>query len=240
MVNYAKGFVFGLMLLSISPFIRSAVSQEKNRVHLFFGVYTQHYGLTQALENYDVKISNAKSNGVVDFPSDADIALTKMMILSDVSGAEFSQEQTDKIKTYVQNGGKLLVLGGPFTLGVGRLDKFGLDAILPVYLNTFDLKWENSGAVFTKEVNNYITENLDLSANPKVYWIHAVSDTLRGANSQIIMKAGAYPLLISGVSGTGKVFVFTGTPMGNPEEGDVPFWTWQGWQDIVRRIAEIQ
>ncbi len=238
MLKYGKRLIMILLLLSISPVIRTVFPREKSRVQLFFGVYTQHYGLTQALSDYDVKISNAKSNGVVDFPKDSDIAVTKLIILSDVSGAEFNQEQTEKIKGYVENGGRLLVLGGPFTLGIGQLDKHGLDKILPVYLEPFDLKWEKEGEVFGRGVKSEITEGIDLSAKPKVYWIHSIPEKLPVENAEILLNAGKYPLLISGSYGKGRVFVFTGTPMGNPKEGDVPFWEWDGWMKIIRKIAE--
>jgi uncharacterized membrane protein len=208
---------------------------SKGNVILFFGVYTQWYGLEKALADYDVRVSNAHSKGVEYFPAPEELTATKLVILSDVGGGEFSEEQVQQLASYVEHGGHVFVLGGPFTLGLGRLHECGLAAILPVSLAPFDLKWEKKGAAFSRTGEHALAEGIDLDARPKVYWIHNV---VPKEEAEIILRAGKHPLLVSGKYGKGSVTVFTGTPMGVPASGDTPFWKWSQWPKLMQRIAE--
>ena len=56
------------------------------------------HNLKQTFKDNDVKIYNAHSKGLKSFPSAAELATSKLIILSDVSGGEFSQTQMNQIK----------------------------------------------------------------------------------------------------------------------------------------------
>jgi uncharacterized membrane protein len=233
MINKLHWF-FILLLLNSTVIGLSAAPTQKG-ILIFFGVYTQHYKLKQAFKGNDVKVYNAHSKGLKSFPSAAELAKSKLIILSDVSGGEFNQAQMNQIKKCVKDGANLLILGGPFTLGLGKFAKYGLDKILPVDLKPRDLKWEKQGLAFEKTGQNALVKNIDLNAKPKVYWLHSVTPK---QDAKVILKANQYPLLIQGKSGKGKVIVFTGTPMGIPAKGDVPFWKWAGWPKLIRQIVK--
>jgi len=46
------------------------------------------------------------------------------------------------------------------------------------------------------------------------------------------LRAGDRPLLVCGTAGKGRVAVFAGTVSGPAAEGEVPFWTWDGWPTV--------
>ena len=239
MSKIARAGLVGLALVFSAAASEESASKGKRsgkgKVLVFYGVYTQHYRLDEALARYDLKISNAHSRRADHFPPPRELLATKLIILSDVSGGEFTLDWVRQIKSYVKEGGSLLVLGGPFTLGLGRFAEQGIAEVLPVELEAFDLKWEKDGVAFDRAAEHPAVRGLDLHKRPMVYWIHRVRPK---KNAQVVLKAGSYPLLVAGVYGKGKVMVFTGTPMGRPAGDHVPFWEWDGWTGLVQRIAD--
>lgn len=223
-----------LTVLTPTALCAAGEATGKDKAVLFFGVYTQCYKFDQSLSNYDLKISNAHSQRVQDFPSVKDLFQAKLIILSDVNGSEFTESQIKLMKSFVERGGGLLVMGGPFTLGVGQLQEQGLAEILPVELAPFDLKWEKQGKPFSKTADSALLQGVDLSRNPVVSWIHKVKPK---EGTQVVLSAGDYPLLVGGAYGKGKVMVFTGTPMGLPPQGQTPFWEWDGWPKLMQNVA---
>ena len=237
MSKIARAGLVGLALaFSVAASEESASKDKRSgKVLVFYGVYTQHYLLDRALARYDLKISNAHSRQAEYFPPPRELLATKLIILSDVSGGELTPDWVRQIKSYVKGGGSLLVLGGPFTLGLGRFAEKGLAEILPVELEAFDLKWEKGGVAFDRAAEHPAVKGLDLHKRPTVYWIHRVRPK---KTAQVVLRAGPYPLLVAGVYGKGRVIVFTGTPMGRPAEDHVPFWEWDGWTGLVQRAAD--
>jgi len=235
----ARAGLVGLAVVFSAATAEASASKDKRsgkeKVLVFYGVYTQHYLLHKALARYDLKISNAHSQGAEYFPPPKELLATKLIILSDVSGGEFTADWVRQIESYVKDGGSLLVLGGPFTLGLGRFAENGLAEILPVELAAFDLKWEKRGVAFDGAADHPAVKGLDLDKRPMVYWIHRVRPK---KNAQVVLEAGPYPLLVAGAYGKGKVIVFTGTPMGLPAEGQLPFWKWDGWPGLVKCVAD--
>ena len=88
-----------------------------------YGVYSNAYHFDAALQDYILHIANAQSDGVKDLPAERELLGQPLLILSDVSGAEFTDAQISLLKLDVERGGGLLVTGGPFSLGVVRSRK---------------------------------------------------------------------------------------------------------------------
>lgn len=207
----------------------------KDKVLVFFGVYTQWYRLDKALADAELTVSNAHSQRAEYFPAPKDLLATKLVILSDCSGREFTEAWARQLKAYVERGGSLLVLGGPFTLGVGRLEEVGLADLLPVELEKFDLKWEKAGLPLRQAADHPILKGVPLAERPMVYWIHRVKPK---ADAQVILAAGDYPCLVAGRVGQGRVVVFAGTPLGLAGQGHRPFWEWDGWLILVKNLGQ--
>jgi len=213
----------------------NAPALARPRAVIFFGTYTQWYKFDVAFPEFDLKIANAHSERVQDFPSVKTLFNSRFIVMSDINGGEFSEGQIQQIKTYVEQGGGAFFLGGPFTYGLGQLKEKGLAALLPVEeLQPFDLKWEKSGISFSPVAEHKIVKGLDFGKQPTVWWIHRLKPR---ADAQVVMKAGDYPALILGRCGKGKIAVFTGTPMGQPGQGQAPFWEWEGWLKLLQNTA---
>ena len=228
------------IIVAISFLLAFAMPAEcedapRKKVVLVFGVYTQWYEFDKVLASCEVRICNAHSKGVENFPDAHDLGASRLLILSDVSGSEFSNAQVKQMKEHIKQGGNLLVMGGPFTLGLGDFDDKGITEMLPVELEVFDLKWEKSGQPLEKAVKHPVFKDMDFAARPMVYWIHQVKPTKEAV---VLMKAGDRPCLVVGTYGKGKVAVFTGTPMGLPGEKQLPFWEWDGWTILMSNLAQ--
>jgi len=228
--------------LSASPLRAAAEAKSvatpgarKDSVILFFGVYTQWYRLDAALPDCALKIANAHSERVRDFPSVKELFKAQLVILSNVHGREFSESQVKLLKAYVRKGGGLFVLGGPFTYGLGEMVEKGIAELLPVdKLEPFDLKWEKEGKTLAGAGEHVVLQGVDLGAAPRVYWVHRLTPK---SDARVVMKADDYPALILGKCGKGKVAAFAGAPLGRPGPGQTPFWQWDGWLTLVRNTA---
>lgn len=214
---------------------KSTSAPTKDKIIVFYGAYTKWYGLDTVLKDYDLIISNAHSvDGVSIFPSVEERNQTRLIILSDVSGGEFTPEQIQQIHSFVNQGGSVLVLGGPFTFGLGKFSETEFSKFIPVSLTPFDLKGGKEGLSFSLTGKNTPFDKLDFSTHPKTYWIHQVKP-VEGAS--VFIKAGKYPLLISKKYGEGTIWAFTGTPLGIPAENDLPFWKWKDFPKLIQIIA---
>ena len=210
------------------------IPDDKHQAIVFFGVYTQWYKFAEALPQHTLKICNADSRRVQDFPSVKELFQARLIILSDVSGREFSDSQLKQLKSYVERGGSLLVMGGPFTLGLGGFEENALGEMLPVRLAPFDLKWEKAGKPITASKEHALLKGVSFEQKPLLFWVHDVKPKDAAA---VVLVAGDHPVLITGHYGKGAVAVFAGTPMGSPAQGQTPFWVWNDWPKLIANLA---
>jgi uncharacterized membrane protein len=49
----------------------------------------------------------------------------------------------------------------------------------------------------------------------------------------LLSGEGGEPLLVAGSYGKGRVVVFTGTVLGQPADGQIPFWKSNAWPEIL-------
>ena len=209
----------------------SATVAKERRVLLFYGIYTQWYKLEDALKGWDVKVSNARPAKAEYLPPAAEIAKYSLVILSDVTAESLPASVIRRIEGYVKKGGSLLVLGGPYAYGHGRYGEKGLEIMLPVEGHAFDLIWDKAGVPFRRTKEHAILKGVDLGASPMVYWHHQVKVKKGG---QLLLAAGDYdPLLVVQPYGAGKVVCFLGSPLGEPPTGQMPFWEWAGWPNLL-------
>ena len=139
----------------------------------------------------------------------------------------YSSHVTRKIlRDFVADGGRLVILGGEFTLGQGNFQGTYLEEMLPVTLSGLH------------EVSPCTPSLLGMKANipfsdlPELYWRHDVA-ARTGAES--LAFAGASPVAVRGHYGNGVVVVFAGTVLGS---GDNPFWTCESWSALLSQIVK--
>lgn len=205
-------------------------------VLLYFGLYTQWYGIDRVLDPDLLRTVNAKSDGAEFIPTEKEISVFDVVVMSDVNHASIKDSGLAVIDSFVKKGGGLLVLGGPFTYGEGKYDGSIFPDMLPVKTTGhFDLKWNKAGLPFAKVGKHVILQDVDLSAQPRVYWIH---ESKPKKNSVVVLRAGPMPLLVLEKRGKGKIATFLGTPMGLAPEGQLPFWQWKNWDKLMRNTLE--
>ncbi|MBA7548621.1 hypothetical protein ES705_41085 [subsurface metagenome] len=213
----------------------SSESQKPINVLLYFGLYTQWYGIDRALEpvqGHVLRTVNAKSDGADFIPNKKQISAFDVVVMSDVNHASIKDSGLGVIDSFVKKGGGLLVLGGPFTYGEGKYDGSIFPDMLPVKTTGhFDLKWKKTGLPFSRVRKHVILQDVDLSPEPRVYWIH---ESKPKANSVVVLRAGSMPLLVLQTRGKGRIATFLGTPMGMAAEGQLPFWEWKDWDKLMR------
>ncbi|MHB9133469.1 MAG: LamG domain-containing protein [Armatimonadota bacterium] len=133
---------------------------------------------------------------------------------------------------FVEDGGRLVFLGGPNALGQGGLTGTCLEEILP-----FTLKGpEGHNGVVRCETPLL----LGLKAGkpwpdkPALFWRHEVK-----------LKPGAFPVAYAGATpiaartayGKGLVVTFAGTVLGTPPAGVKPFWQTTSWWNLLGQLV---
>jgi uncharacterized membrane protein len=212
-----------------------AAGESSLNVLLYFGLYTQWYRMEEALKpvaGHALRTLNARSDGADPIPDADGIAAFDIVVMSDVSHGSIQDAGLTAIDSFVREGGGLLVLGGPLTYGEGKYEESIFPRLLPVEgIGRFDLKWEKAGLPLSAGKDHAILKGVDLSAEPFVFWIHEARPNSEGS---VILEAGDRPLLVVGHHGKGRVAAFLGTPMGTAGEGQLAFWQWEGWPQLLR------
>ena len=82
---------------------------------------------------------------------------------------------------------------------------------------------------------NKIISGLSWEEKVCVFYYHEV---VPKKDTKVLLQVENNPLLVVQESSKGKIIVFTGTPLGLPEEGEIPFWEWKDWTTLMKRIIE--
>lgn len=211
-----------------------------------FGLFTQILNLDDALAGWqaagghpaEFTFVNCPPDGVEKFPSTYDELFSyHVVVLSDVNYKALGDISLEMLCDYVQQGGKLLVAGGPYALGNGEFEGTRFLEVLPVKLaGPFDLKWAGKGQswdLVAAKAGAPLLAGLSFAQRPKVFWRHASTPN---KDSDTVLTAGGQPVLILGRYGKGKVAVLTLSPTGEGQAGETPWWAWDGWFPLVRNI----
>jgi len=219
--------------------------KNKFRCLVVFGLYTQILNIDDALEGWthngnkpEFTWANCPPNAIETFPGTYDELFTyNTIVLSDVNYKAIGDIGFEMICDYVEQGGSLLVTGGPYAFGNGEFEGTRFLDVLPVRLSgPFDLKWAGKGkswALKPADSTHPILKGISFAQNPRVFWHHFVTPK---EGAEVVLKAGEKPLLILGRYGKGKVAVLTLSPTGVAAEGEVAWWDWEGWFPLVKNI----
>lgn len=205
---------------------------------LFYGVYTQCYQFDKILDGWAVKTANSPPKRVKYLPPASTIHDYSLIVLSDVPATALPASTSRRIAGYVEAGGNLLVMGGPYAYGQGGFQNSSLDPLLPVYSSSFDLKQRQGGVPVHVNKRHPATDGIDLGNDPRVFWLHQCP-LKEDKNVEVLLTAGEYDtLLVSRPYGKGRVLSFLGAPLGEPTQGQTPFWEWEGWVPLMRNTVE--
>jgi uncharacterized membrane protein len=212
-----------------------------------FGLYTHILRLDDALADWryrgkhavEFTWANCPPNAVEGFPATYEELFSyHTIVLSDVNYRALGDKAFEMLCDDVEQGGALLVVGGPYALGNGEFKDTRFLELLPVKLQgPFDLKWAGRGKSWDLVPANAagaLLRGVFFNPPPKVFWHHFVT-AKEGA--QVHLTAGGQPALVTGVYGRGRVAVLTLSPTGKSGTGETAWWDWQGWFPLLRNTV---
>ena len=220
---------------------------KRFRCLVVFGLYTHILNLDVAVDGWkhpdvDTPIeftwANCPPNGVETFPGTYDeLFQYDLVVLSDVNYRALGDVAMEMVCDYVEQGGSLLVVGGPYAFGNGEFQGSRFLDVLPVRLRgPFDLKWAGKGKswkLVSEQPEHPLLKGVKFDQMPRVFWHHFVTPK---SNASVVLKAGSEPTLILGRYGEGRVATLTLSPTGLAGKGEVAWWDWKGWFPLVRNL----
>jgi uncharacterized membrane protein len=216
------------------------------RVLVVFGLYTHILNLDDALAGWksrggaapEFTWANCPPNAIETFPGSYDeLFAYDAVVLSDVNFKAIGATGFEMLCDYAEQGGRLLVTGGPYALGNGEFEETRFLEVLPVTLSgPFDLKWAGKGQsweLLPADPRSPLLAGVSFEPKPKVFWHHVVTPK---AGASVVLQAGDSPVLILGGYGKGKVALLTLSPTGKEAEGEIAWWNWNGWFPLLRNV----
>jgi hypothetical protein len=136
------------------------------------------------------------------------------------------------LRDFVADGGRLVVLGGPMTLGQGGLTGTCLEEMLPFILN----KPQGGNEVVPCDKPLLLGERpgQPWPDNPALFWRHRV--TLKPGATAVAF-AGDLPIAARADYNKGLVAVFAGTVLGAAPADATPFWQTASWTGLLQKLA---
>ena len=143
----------------------------------------------------------------------------------------------DRMCDDVRQGARLVILGGPFTLGKGCFQGTSLEDVLPVELGG---PWEVVKAARPlplRTADSSLSTLLDGQDPPVVFYYHQVKPR---KDARVVAYAGDRPVMFERSCGRGRVVVFAGTPLGKSTEQHRGFWEWPRWPEFVVSASGLE
>ncbi|MBB76879.1 MAG: hypothetical protein CMJ75_20430 [Planctomycetaceae bacterium] len=220
---------------------------QRFRCLVVFGLYTHMLNLDDAVDGWkhrhvdrpvEFTWANCPPNGVETFPGTYDeLFQYDLVVLSDVNYRALGDVALEMVCDYVEQGGSLLVAGGPYAFGNGEFQGSRFLDVLPVRLRgPFDLKWAGKGKswkLVSEQPEHPLLKGVGFGQMPRVFWHHFVTPK---SSASVVLKAGPEPTLILGRYGKGRVATLTLSPTGLAGKGEVAWWNWKGWFPLVRNL----
>jgi hypothetical protein len=181
---------------------------------------------------YNVEGQFKECTGVYGLPEKyEDLYNYDAVVMSDTSPPG-KLEVRQMLNDFVNDGGRLVVLGGPWSLGQGTFPGTILEKILP---------FEISKVQTTKEIIPCdpplllgTKQGTPDDEKPSLFWRHQVPLKQGG---EVLAYAGDIPVAASTKSGKGSVAVFAGTVLGEEKKGELPFWKSKFWPSLLNRMV---
>ena len=212
-----------------------------------FGLYTHILNIDDALAGWKHKgqfsseftWANCPPNAIETFLGTyLELFSYNTVVLSDANYKAIGDIGFEMLCDYIEQGGNLLVTGGPYALGNGEFEGTRFLDVLPVTLSgPFDLTWAGKGKSWPLAApagaSHPVLNGVSFAQNPRVFWHHFVTPR---KDAMVVLKAGDQPALVLGRYGKGKVAVLTLSPTGEGAPGETEWWKWDGWFPLVRSI----
>ena len=134
------------------------------------------------------------------------------------------------LKDFVEDGGRLVILGGICTLGCGGMKGTYLEEMLPFALG-------GPSEIVSSELPLVLglKNNVPYSDRPAVFWRHNIP--LR-PGAEVLSFAGPNPIAARRTVGKGSVVVFAGTVLGERTDQTKPFWECNSWATMLKKMIQ--
>lgn len=218
---------------------------------LFRGIAFDYYNISGILQSSGIKLQNIRNYDLTlwrssytaenpfkydKLPGNNSIRHAKTIVMIDAPCGPRGALPDFILKDIVQrveDGARLVIFGGLFTLDKGEFWGTPLAEILPVEIPKTAWQVKGSAEPLTIEPVDSQFSKIDWSAKPCVYYYH---DLTLKKDASVLLRAGGKPLLVSGKYGKGEVVVFLGTVCGPASEPPPAFWKWKNWPALAAEI----
>jgi uncharacterized membrane protein len=171
---------------------------------------------------YQVSTMDIPGRTVSDFPKDAnELSKYALVVLSNVNPRAVGFQGRGLLQDWVEQGGTLIVTGGPCSFGKGQTRGTTLEDLYPVEVKPDDLI--DGGPIQPGEAPPASCPPYAGQAGS--YLIH---QTTAKPGAKVVLKCNGHPLLAYRKVGSGTVVVFTGTGL-ETEQKVQPFWSEPAW-----------
>ena len=203
------------------PGLRVPKGNEPQRVLLVKGLYWKQY-------NVDKFVPCTAS---YELPKKyEDIYANDVVVLCNVDFKSGGFESRKMLKDFVEDGGRLVILGGICTLGCGGMKGTYLEEMLP-----FVLKGPSEIVSSELPLLLGLKKDVPYSDRPALFWRHDIS--LR-QGAKVLSFAGPNPIAAHRVVGKGSVVVFAGTVLGEGTDQTKPFWECSSWAKMLKNMIQ--
>ena len=163
------------------------------------------------------------------------MAAYDLVVLADTEARTLRPNMRQWLAAFVQRGGRLLLLGGPYAFGRGGWADDELTAdLLPVTLHRNDLDFAGKMKPVKLVPTGKPAAGLDYRAEPLVVWQHN-AEAKPGVT--VVATAGGKPAIAYGDCGKGKVAVVLVAPLGEVPPGATAFWDWSDWPSLMQGLV---
>jgi hypothetical protein len=181
---------------------------------------------------YNVEGQFKESTGVYGLPEKYEDLYNYDAVVISGTSPQAKLEVRQMLNDFVNDGGRLVVLGGPWSLGKGNFPGTMLEKILPFEI----LKAKRTKEIIPCDPPLLLgtKPGTPYDDKPTLFWRHQVP-LKQGA--EVLAYAGDIPVAASSNSGKGSVAVFAGTVLGEEKNGELPFWKSKFWPILLNRMV---
>jgi len=237
-------------LLDLFPGVEGGVSPKlqvkrgpRLRTLILAGPVWDYYSLLPVLRFADSRgsidvawVEKQYSQKLKGFPETAEALFDHDVVcLCNIDMRSLPLRTKHLLKTFVQRGGSLLVIGGHKAYGRGGVTGSLLEEVLPIVCHSGPSDWGRpvGDGILTARPDSPLVAGLSFAAKPRVYFLHRAKAR---PQADVLLKVGEQPALVLGAFGKGRVACLLATAHGAPGEGETPFWKWTGWPTFLRNV----
>jgi len=171
------------------------------------------------------------------FPSAEKLAQCDLVVIADVDLLTFRVPERDRLRGWVEAGGRLMLLGGPYGFGSG--DWHLSDLLTSLYpaeiVGRYDLQPVGQTEGLKFQPASALAKSVDWSKPPVVLWQH-IMKAKDGATVHV--TSGGNPVIVSRPFGKGEVCFIAAASLGDASQDQTAFWDWPEWPKLMSALLQ--